>query len=70
MNLDTYMINHKIGNPQGAKELGITRQHMWEIRTGIAFPGYILVQKIEKWSNHNVSFQDFKRPLDKGKARI
>jgi hypothetical protein len=57
--------NPKIKLCEAAKELGITRQRLWEIRTG-STPSRKLANKIEKWSKGKVKaveliFPDFKK---------
>jgi len=69
MEFDTYLIKNKIHPQIAAKELAMltkrkkpySRQHIWEIRTRNAYPSFKLMQAIDVWSNHVVSFEDFKR---------
>jgi superfamily II RNA helicase len=69
MEFNTYLIEKKIKPELAAKELAklmkkkhpYSRQHIWEIRTKNATPSFKLMQIIDEWSNHVVSFEDFKR---------
>ena len=61
MTFDTYLKKNGISTLKAAEALKKTRQHIWEIRTRRAFPSYKLTVKIYEWTNHQVSFVDFKR---------
>jgi len=69
MKFNKHLIDNNITPETAAKELSkimkkkrtYSRQHIWELRTGKANPSFKLMQAIDDWSDHNVTFTDWKR---------
>ena len=58
MKLQDYLKYKSIKIPEAAKQLKITRAYLYEIIGERKIPGRKLAQKILKWSEGNIRFED------------
>jgi len=56
--LNEYFILKNIDKNHAAKELTITKAYLYEILGGRTVPGRVLAQRIVKWSNGDIRFDD------------
>lgn len=63
MKITEYFELKKIDKTQAAKDLMITKAYLYEILGNRTVPGRILAQRIVKWSNGDIRFNDL---WDKG----
>jgi len=68
MLLKKYRIQNSISVSQLAKSLGISRQHVYEIESGVSFPSRALAVRIEKETRGEVSAEALLFP-EKNKGR-
>lgn len=62
MNLLQYRTLNYISVKQASKELGISRQHVYDIEKGRSFPSRKLSIKISTWSNGAVTVSELLFP--------
>ena len=58
MKLNDYLKFKSISKTRAAKELKITRTYLYDIISGRMGPGRKLAQRIIKWSNEDVRYED------------
>lgn len=61
MEIIKYLEKRKITIPEAAKQLKKSRQHVWEVATGRANPSFSFMMQVHEWSNHLITFDDFKK---------
>lgn len=62
MQLKNYRIQNKLSVAKVAQNLSVTRQHIYEIERGSAFPGRSLALRISEYTNGAVSVEDLLFP--------